>query len=80
VAEPFPDSGPLKTGQGRITHEKLLSYSDVVSPAFSQKTITLKKIEGAQLSKSGSPTAIIAGAMLALLPHAANATGNGKVT
>jgi hypothetical protein len=63
-------------------HEKILSHSDVVSPAFSEKTTTLKKIEGAQLSKSGSPTAIIAGAMLALLPHAANAqaTGNTKVT
>jgi hypothetical protein len=46
----------------------MVSHSDVFDPAFSQKTITLKKIEGAQLSKSGSPTAIIAGAMLALLP------------
>jgi hypothetical protein len=52
----------------------------LLAPLFHKKTITLKKIEGAQLSKSGSPTAIIAGAMLALLPHAANATGNAKVT
>jgi ABC-type phosphate/phosphonate transport system ATPase subunit len=58
----------------------MVSHSDIFGPAFSGKTTTLKKIEGAQLSTSGSPTALIAGAMLALLPHAANATGNAKVT
>jgi hypothetical protein len=30
VAEPLPDFGPLKTGLGRITHEKIFSHSDVV--------------------------------------------------
>ena len=57
-------------------------HSGAIDLALTEKLAMLEKIEGAQLSKSQLPTAIIVGAMLALLPHAANAqaTGNTKVT